>query len=133
MEVTRERSMISVDTVQQIHTLKFEQGKTYEEIQAELGLSSKTIAKAILRPQELLDGYQRSEPSPRPVIGPVAERIEELLRGKDWAKEKGRKVRRTARWVWRQLKKEGFEGAESTVRAFIREKLKLSRPACPIE
>jgi len=125
--------MISVDMIQQIHTLKYEQGKTYEEIQASLGLSSKTIAKALLRPEEILDGYERSAPSPRPVLGLFTGKIEELLRGKDWAQEKGRKVRRTARWVWRQLRKEGFQGAESTVRTFIREKLKLTRPACPIE
>jgi transposase len=133
VEETRERRMISVDVVRQIHNLKFEQGKTYAQIQAELGLSSKTIAKALLRPAELLDGYQRTVPSAKPVIGPFQEKIEELLRGKDWAKETGRKIRRTSRWVWRQLKREGFQGAESTVRAHIREKLKLVRPACPIE
>src|SRR4030095_4455055 len=125
--------MISVEVVRQVHTLRFEQGMTYEQIQSELGLSSKTVAKALLRPEELLEGYQRAVASPRPGVGPVAERIEELLGGKDWANEKGRKVRRTARWVWRQLKKAGFVGAESTVRSHIREHLKLPRPACPIE
>jgi transposase len=67
------------------------------------------------------------------VLGPFEDKIEELLRGKDWSKEKGRKVRRTARWVHRQLKKDGFTGAESTVRAYVRERFKQPRAACPIE
>jgi transposase len=125
--------MISVEVIQRIQALTFEQGKTYKEISEELEVSSKTIAKALLRPEEILDGYQRAVPVTRPIVGPVEGRIEELLKGKDWSREKGRKVRRTARWVWRQLKKEGFEGAESTVRTYVREKLKQPRPACPIE
>lgn len=132
-EENRERSMITVELVEQVHALRFEQGKTYEEIRVELGLSTKTIAKALLRPEKILEGYQRSTPQPRPVLGGYLEKIEELLRGKDWAQERGRKIRRTARWVWRQLRREGFEGAESTVRAYIHAKLKLPRPACPIE
>ena len=84
-----------METVRQIQALKYEQLKTYEEIQAELGLSSKTIAKALWRPEEILEGYQRATPTPRPVLGPFEEKIEELLRGKDWSKEQGRKVRRT--------------------------------------
>ena len=122
-----------METVRQIQALKYEQFKTYEEIQAELGLSSKTIAKALLRPEEILEGYQRATPTPRPVLGPFEEKIEELLRGKDWSKEQGRKVRRTARWVYRQLKKQGFTGAESTVRVYVRSKFKQPRAACPIE
>jgi transposase len=125
--------MICVETVRQVQALRFEECKTYEEIRAELGLSTKTIAKAILRPEELLDGYQRTAPIPRPVVGPFEDKIEELLRGKDWSKEQGRKVRRTARWVHRQLKKNGFTGAESTVRAYVRERFKQPRAACPIE
>jgi transposase len=116
-----------------IQTLRNEENKTYGEIEEDLGVSSKTIAKALLRPQEFVEGYQRQGPVPRPVLGPFLEKIEELLKGKDWAKEKGRKVRRTARWVYRKIKKQGYEGAESTVRAYIREKFKKPRPACPIE
>ena len=54
---------------------------TTEQIQVELGLSSKTVAKALLRPEEILDGYQGSAASLKPVIDPVAQRIEDLLRG----------------------------------------------------
>jgi transposase len=129
----REWRMTNVELVSRIQALRFDECKTYKEIQEELGLSTKTIAKALLRPQEILEGYQRSGPSPRPVLGDFVGRIEELLKGKDWAQERGRKVRRTARWVHRQIQKQGFRGAESTVRAYIREKLKLPRAACPIE
>ena len=101
-----------------IQALKNEENKTYDEIEEELGVSSKTIAKALLRPEEFTEGYQREGPVPRPVLGAFIEKIEELLKGKDWAKEKGRKVRRTSRWVYRKIQKDGFKGAESTVRAF---------------
>ncbi len=117
----------------QIQTLRNEENKTYKQIEDELGVSSKTIAKALFRPVEFTEGYHRDGPVPRPVLGAFLQRIEELLKGKDWAKEKGRKVRRTSRWVYRQIHKEGYKGAESTVRAYIREKFKKPRPACPIE
>ena len=45
-EENRERSMITVELVEQVHALRFEQGKTYEEIGVELGLTTKTIAKS---------------------------------------------------------------------------------------
>lgn len=122
-----------MDQAIQIQDLIREKGKTYREVEEALGVSSKTIAKALLRPGEFVDGYQREESGERPVLGRFLQRIEELLKGKDWAQEKGRKVRRTSRWVFRQIKKEGFQGAESTVRVYIREKYKKPRPACPIE
>jgi len=67
------------------------------------------------------------------VLGKYHARIEELLKGKEWARHRGHRVRRTARWVYHKIRKEGYTGAESTVRVYIRQRFKKSRPACPIE
>jgi transposase len=123
-----------MEMVARIQDLKHLEGMTYEEISNALALSSKTISKALLRPEEFVDGYRREKPAERPVLGKFVKRIEELLKGADWSRSHGRReVRRTARWVYRQLKKEGYAGAESTVRTYIRSRFKQPRPACPIE
>ena len=83
-----------MEQVVRIQALRNEENKTYKEIEEDLGVSSKTIAKALMRPEEFTEGYQREGPVPRPALGRYLERIEELLKGKDWAQEKGRKVRR---------------------------------------
>ena len=129
----REEMVLTVEKVSQIQTLKHDKGKTYEEISKELGVSSKTISKALHRAEEFAEGYRRGVPAPRPVVGPYEKRIQELLEGKPWAREKGRVVRRTSRWVFRKIKKEGFEGSESAVRAYVRARFKQPRAACPIE
>ncbi len=122
-----------MDRVVKIQDLSRDEGKTYREIEESLGVSSKTISKALHHPEDFVEGYRRQAPSPRPALGAYVERIEELLKGKDWAREKGRVVRRTARWVYRKIRKEGYAGAESTVRSFVRQRLKQPRAACPIE
>ena len=126
--------MLSMEKVAEVHRLKYDQGRTYLEIQGLLGMSSKTVSKALNHPKEFVEGYQRKTPSPRPVLEKYVKRIEDLLAGKTWAQEKGRVVRRTARWVYRKLKKEGgYKGSECTVRAYVRERFRQPRPACPIE
>lgn len=125
--------MHSMDLVCKIQDLKYDLKKTYKEIQDALGVSSKTISKALHQPQRFAEGYQRTVEAQRPALGGYLERIEELLKGKAWARRRGKRVRRTARWVYRTIRKEGFEGAESTVRAYIRERFKKPRAACPIE
>ena len=122
--------MLAMENVGEIQRLWYEEELTYREIEAELGVSSKTISKALNRPEEFVEGYRRKEAAWRPVVGPYEGRIEELLRGKAWAG--GKRAKRTARWVYRQIRKEGFKGAESTVRAYVRERYRRSRPSCPI-
>jgi transposase len=107
---------------------------SYREIQDELGVSAQTISKALNRPEAFVEGYQRKKAVERRALGKFEERIQELLTGKEWARKcKGRRPRRTARWVYRQIKSEGYEGAESTVRTYVRNHFKLPKPACPIE
>ncbi len=43
------------------------------------------------------------------------------------------RVRRTSRWAYRQIRKDGYAGAESTVRTYIRQSFKQPQAACPIE
>ena len=122
--------MLAMENVGEIQRLWYEEELTYREIEAELGVSSKTISKALNRPEEFVEGYRRREAAGRPVVGPFEERIEELLRGKAWAG--GKRAKRTARWVYQQIRKEGYKGAESTVRAYVRERYRRSWPSCPI-
>jgi len=123
----------SMELVCRIQDLKNELGKSYKEIQEDLGISSKTISKALHHPERFVEGYQRTVAAPRPALGDYLGRIEELLKGKAWARKRGKRVRRTARWVYRTIHKEGYQGAESTVRAYIRERFRHPRAACPIE
>jgi len=123
----------SMDLICKIQDLKNESGKTYKEIQDELNISSKTISKALNQPDLYIEGYQRTVPAPSPVLGKYHDRIEELIKGKEWARHQGKRVRRTARWVYRKLRKEGYPGAESTVRVYIRQRFKSPKPTCPIE
>jgi len=122
-----------MDLVCKIQDLRNESKKGYKEIQEALGVSSKTISKALHHPELFFDGYQRSVSPESPVLGPFHDRVKELLKGKEWARSKGKRVRRTARWVYRKIRKEGYPGAESTVRTYIRRQFKKVRPACPIE
>ncbi len=125
--------MLTVEQVVEIQDRMFVGGGTYRDVAEELGYSTKTIAKAILRSEEILGGYKRRIPVPRPVLRGWEGRIAELLEGPKWVREAGKPVPRTARWVFRRIRREGFRGAESTVRAYIREHFKESRPSCPIE
>lgn len=122
-----------MEDIAEIQRLKREENKTYTEICEIMGVSSKTVSKALNRPEEFVDGYRREAPYERPALGDFIERIEELLKGKDWERTKGRRVRRTSRWIYRQIRKEGFTGAESTVRTYVGSKFKQPRAACPIE
>lgn len=126
--------MHTVNVVSEIQRLTYEKHMSYREIQEELGVSPQTISKALNRPEVFAGGYQRKKPVERRALGKFIKRIEELLTGKEWARKyKGRRQRRTARWVYRQIQKEGYEGAESTVRTYVRQRFKQPEPACPID
>ena len=123
-----------MEIVVKIQDLKYSEGKTYKEISESLGVSSKTISKALNSPEAFVEGYRRKTPVERPALGKFVDRIEELLKGAEWSRGHGRRVvRRTSRWVYRQLKKDGYTGAESTVRTYVRGRFKKPRAACPIE
>lgn len=125
--------MHSMELVCRIQDLRNELGKSYKEIQEDLGISSKTISKALHQPERFAEGYQRTVPAQRPALGNYLERIEELLKGKAWARKRGKRVRRTSRWVYRTIRKEGYQGGESTVRSYVRQRFKQPRASCPIE
>ena len=125
--------MINMDLVVKIQDLRLQEGRTYREISESLGVSSKTVSKALNRPVEFVEGYRRKKPAERPAVGKFTGRIEELLRGPEWARQRKGRVRRTSRWVYRQIRKEGYVGAEATVRTYIRQSFKQPQAACPIE
>ena len=74
--------MHSMDLVCRIQDLRNDSGKSYKEIQEVLGISSKTISKALNQPERFFEGYKRTVPAESPVLGKYHARIEELLEGK---------------------------------------------------
>ncbi len=80
--------MINMDLVVKIQDLRLQEGRTYREISESLGVSSKTVSKALNRPAEFVEGYRREKPAERPALGKFTDRIEELLRGPEWARQR---------------------------------------------
>lgn len=105
--------MHTMEVVSAIQQVAHEKKMSYREIQQELGVGAQTISKALNRPEEFVEGCRREKPVERRALGKFVKKIEELLTGKEWARKwKGRRARRTARWVYKQIKKEGRKGGQ---------------------
>lgn len=105
-----------MDQYELIRTAKRRYGKGIREIQRETGHHRQTIRKALagMKPE-----YRRREPAANPVMDGVAGTAAKWLEQDRTAPPK---QRHTARRVWERLREElGFEGAESTVRRWVRE------------
>ncbi len=113
--------MLTVDQYDFIRTSHRVYGKKVKEIVRETGHSKNTI-KRILRGE--YKGYKERESQPFPVLEPYLEMIDEWLK-RD--KENPKKQRHTAVRIFNRLKVEhGFQGAETTVRRYVRQaKLRL--------
>ena len=113
--------MLTVDQYDFIRTSHRVYGKKVKEIVRETGHSKNTI-KRILRGE--YKGYKERESQPFPVLEPYLEMIDGWLK-RD--KENPKKQRHTAIRIFNRLKEEhGFQGAETTVRRYVRQaKLRL--------
>lgn len=108
--------MIGMDQYELIRTAHRVYGKSIREIRRETGHHRETIRKAL---QGLEPKYRRREPPRCPVMDPVAPIIEGWLLGD---RDRPRRQRHTSRRIWNRLVEEnGFGGAESTVRRWVRE------------
>ncbi|MDX2446496.1 MAG: hypothetical protein QNK29_04765 [Desulfobacterales bacterium] len=96
-------------------------GKKIKQIAREAGHSKNTIKK-VLRGE--YTGYKLRIEQPYPILGPYLNMIDQWLKDD---KERSKKQRHTAVRVFNRLKQEhDFEGAETTVRRYVREaKLRL--------
>jgi len=113
--------MLKVDQYDLIRTSYRVYGKKIKEIARETGHSKNTIKK-VLRGE--YTGYKERDQQPFPVLDPYRNIIDGWLNGD---KENPKKQRHTAVRVYNRLKEEhGFQGAESTVRRYVRQaKLRL--------
>jgi transposase len=113
--------MLTVDQYSYIRTAHRVYGKTIKQIARETGHSKNTIKK-VLRGE--YSGYKPRIEQPYPILGPYLNLIDQWLKDD---KKRPKKQRHTAVRVFNRLKQEhDFEGAETTVRRYVREaKLRL--------
>jgi transposase len=105
-----------MDQYELIRTARRVYGKSIREIRRQTGHHRKTIRKA-LRGEE--PKYRRKKKVVCPVMDPVAPVIARWLREDE---QRPKKQRHTAHRVYgRLVDEQGFEGAESTVRRWVRE------------
>jgi len=108
--------MLKVDQYGYIRTAHRVYGKKIKQIARETGHSKNTIKK-VLRSQ--YSGYKPRMKQSYPILGPYLKTIDKwLMNDKNWPK----KQRHTAVRVYNRLKKEhNFQGAETTVRRYVRD------------
>ena len=113
--------MVKVDQYSYIRTAHRVYGKKIKQIARETGHSKNTIKK-VLRGE--YSGYKPRIEQPYPSLGPHLQIIDQWLKDD---KQRPKKQRHTAVRVFNRLKQEhDFQGAETTVRRYVREaKLRL--------
>ena len=113
--------MLTVDQYSYIRTAHRVYGKNIKQISRETGHSKNTVKK-VLRGE--YSGYKPRLEQPYPVLGPYLNLIDQWLQDD---KKQPKKQRHTAVRVFNRLKAEhDFQGAETTVRRYVREaKLRL--------
>lgn len=108
--------MLKVDQYDYIRTAKRVYGKRIKQIARETGHSKNTIKK-VLRGE--YRGYKSRAKQPYPTLGPYLQIIDQWLRDD---KKRPKKQRHTAVRVYNRLVQEhSFNGAETTVRRYVRE------------
>lgn len=109
--------MLRVEQIEEIRQAYYREGKSVRQIAREQHHSRAVIASALqdATPRK----YTLASPRPSPVLDDVIPLIDQWL-ADDLQRPK--KQRHTAHRVWQRLRDEyGFSGAESTVRAYVRD------------
>jgi transposase len=112
--------MLTVKEWERIRRAYYVEEKSLRAIAEETGRARQTV-KRIVESNEP-PRYQRQQPYEANKLGPYKARIQALLREN---KQLPRKQRWTAPLIFRQIQKEGFAGAESTVRHYVGQVRKL--------
>ncbi|CAM2005277.1 IS21 family transposase [Acanthopleuribacter pedis] len=106
-----------MDQYEFIRTAHRQYGKGIRQIAREFGHSRKTVRKALAG---MAPEYRMSEKRKSPVMGPVREVVDRILIDD---RQQPKKQRHTAKRIYDRLVEEyGFQGAESTVRHYIRKR-----------
>ncbi len=114
--------MLTVKEWEQMRRAYHVEGKSIREIARETGHARRTVRRMV--EAEAPPRYRRQRTRPAPALGPYKGRIQELLAQN---KSLPRKQQWTSPLVFRELQKEGYQGAESTVRHYIGQVRKLLR------
>ena len=114
--------MIKVEDVEKIRRAYFREGLSIREIGRTLHHSRRVIRRAIesADPGE----YRLVQERPAPVLGPWKEKIDALLAE---SQKMRRKQRYTARKIYQELQKQGYDGSEVTVSRYAGEKRRASQ------
>jgi transposase len=104
----------------QVHVIRhkhFVEGQGVRRIAREMGLHRVTVQRYLRQSEPI---REESEPRPQPVLSIVGPRIEALV--EEWTPRLEGKHRLTAPRLHRQLREEGVEVGERTVRRYLAEK-----------
>lgn len=116
--------MLNVLNYERIRQAYYNQEKSIRAIEREYGHSYWTIRKALDTSEP--EPYRLSEARIAPVLGPYQAQIEQLLAENV---KLPRKQRYTGKKIYQTIRKDGYRGAESTVRAYVGQKRKeMKRP-----
>jgi transposase len=114
--------MLTVKGWEEIRRAYHVEEKSMREIVRETGRAWRTVKKMVESDEP--PRYRRQEPVAAQKLGPYKGRIQELLAEN---KRLPRKQRWTAPLIFRQIQKEGYAGAESTVRHYVGQVRKLQK------
>ena len=114
--------MLTVHSYERIRHAYVVEGKSIRQIGREYGHGYWTVHKALEQSEP--QPYQLSQAKDAPVLGAYKEQIEAMLVENQ---RLPRKQRYTSRKIYRALRETGYQGAESTVRAYVSRRRKAVR------
>ena len=114
--------MLTVHSYERIRHACVVEGKSIRQIGREYGHGYWTVHKALEQSEP--QPYQLSQAKDAPVLGAYKEQIEAMLVENE---RLPRKQRYTSRKIYRALRETGYQGAESTVRAYVSRRRKAVR------
>lgn len=114
--------MLTVHSYERIRHAYVVEGKSIRQIGREYGHGYWTVRKALEQSEP--QPYQLSQAKAAPVLGAYKEQIEAMLAENE---RLPRKQRYTSGKIYRVLREAGYQGAESTVRAYVSQRRKAAR------
>lgn len=122
--------MYPVTLRDEIRTWVLIQGKSQRAAASHFGFSRNTVAKLLLEePAASVRQYQRQAPCKTPVRDAALPHIEKWLTENEWLSRWAPKQCWTAHRMWVELRKLGIPIGESTVRMYVQERRKPTKPA----
>ena len=112
--VVEVKEMVKVEDYEEIRRRYFIDGWSIRKISRELHRCRRTVRKAVVRAEP--SPYNLREPRAKPVLGPYQSKIEQLV---EENQAMPRKQRYTARKIYLEIQKDGYQGSEGSVRRYV--------------